>query len=101
MTEVVREERPVVQAGCICASVPPLMPHIEIGQRIANTPAKFEAAILPWETAMALSMFGIVLARSTPEQKLYRSFLEPTHRNCPVHDAVFWPRVMEEAQGQG
>lgn len=101
MAEAVAENLSVVEPapvekpeGCIC--YPPCVAAADKAQHIFET-TNGHNAVMPWDAMLPLSMFGAIIARSIAEKKHYAGFLSRTHKQCPVHDAVFWPRLAEEA----
>lgn len=80
---------------CICA-----IPVRELAQQAQDLWVRTNGhnAVLPWNVAMTLALFGVVVARSTAEKKHYAGFFSSTHRQCPVHDVIFWPRMGEQPE---
>lgn len=76
--------------GCICYD--PCVMAASKAQAILET-TNGHNAIMPWDAMLPLSMFGAIIARSIAEKKHYQGFLSRTHKQCPAHDCVFWPRM--------
>lgn len=95
MTQMDDPAEHVDEHKCLCA--PPVQKLADEAQELYQR-TNGHNAVLTWNVAMAMALFGVVVARSIAEKKHYAGFFSQTHRQCPVHDVLFWPNVAEEPE---